>query len=161
MTGKKWLEQPKGQKPPKAPITEKFLQPPKNPDSDIVKDKPIITTKKPTNQDNSLLPAKAEKKLAITNYQPKPLISEILPRVSEKFFLNASKQLPVITNREQPINKEQILLTRIKQLEEQLAKVQVENAHLKLENKHLKALIRKDQETETKILQPLPLKIKN
>jgi regulator of replication initiation timing len=68
--------------------------------------------------------------------------------------------LPVITDREQPTNKEQILLARIKQLEKQLAKFQAENTHLKLENKHLKTLVQQDQETETKIIQSPPLKVK-
>ena len=64
------------------------------------------------------------------------LISEISPKTPKKFLLNTSEQLPVITNREQPTEKEQILLTRIKQLEEQLAKVQAENKQLRIENKN-------------------------
>ena len=67
--------------------------------------------------------------------------------------------MPVITNeKEQPTNKEEILLTRIKQLEQQLTQVQAENSNLKLENKHLKTLIQQDQETEAKVIQPLLLK---
>jgi cell division protein FtsB len=61
--------------------------------------------------------------------------------------------LPVIAN-----EKEQFLLTRIKQLEEQLSQVQAENEKLKTENKHLKALISQDQENEAKIIQFLPFK---
>jgi regulator of replication initiation timing len=67
--------------------------------------------------------------------------------------------LPVITNeKKQPTTKEEILLTRIKQLEQQLAQVQTENSNLKLENKHLKALISQDERTEAKVIQPLFLK---
>jgi hypothetical protein len=163
LTGKKWLERQKpsqnrGKEPPKLPIKENFPQSPKNPKPNIIKNKPIITAGKPSNKDNSLLKTKTEKTSAITNYQPQPLIGEIPLKSSEKFFLNTSEQLPVITNGEQLTDKEQILLARIKQLEEQLAKSQAENNNLKLENKHLKALIKKDHETETKILQPLKLK---
>ena len=107
--------------------------------------------------DNSLLTTEKEKNLAITNYQPKPLISEIPPRPQGKFSLNASEQLPTITNeKEQPTAKEKILLTKIKYLEKQLARIQTENSNLKLENKHLKGLISQDQRTEAKILQLLP-----
>jgi hypothetical protein len=109
--------------------------------------------------DNSLLTVENEKKLAITNYQPQKLISEIPPKTPEKFPLNTSEQLPLlITNKREKATKEEILLAKIKQLEEQLAKVQAENNHLKLENKHLKALIKQDQETEAKILQPFKVK---
>jgi regulator of replication initiation timing len=66
--------------------------------------------------------------------------------------------LPVITNGKQITDKEQILLVRIKQLEKELVKVKAENSNLNLENKHLKALIKKDQATEAKILQQLPSK---
>jgi hypothetical protein len=153
LAGKKWLE--------KSPPAENFPQSPKNPDSDIVRNKPLITTEKPNNQDNSPLLIRKEPKPAITNYQPQPVIRQISPKTPEKFSLNTSKQLPVITKKEQPISKEEILLVRIKQLEEQLKQVQNENNYLKLENKHLKALVQQSQGTEAKILQPLPFKIKN
>ena len=167
MTGKKWLENRK-KEPPKSPTAENFPTIAKNPEP-IIRDKPIITIGKPSNKDNSLLIAKTKKNLAITNYQPKLLTNEILPKNQGEFSLNItsrkkeiSEQLPVITNkREQPTEKEQFLLTKIKQLEEQLTQVQAENNHLKLENQHLKVLIRKDQATEAKILQPLPFKVKN
>ena len=157
LTGKKWLEN--REKEPSETPTENFpKQLPKIPNSDIISNKPIVSAKKPTHLDNSLLNSEKEKNLAITNHQPKSLISKISPKTSDKFLLNTSEQLSVITNKEQPINKEQILLTRIKQLEEQLAKVQTENNNLKLENKHLKSLIKKDQKTEAKILQLPPFK---
>ena len=109
--------------------------------------------------DNSLLTTEKEKNLAITNYQPQPVIRQISPKTPKNFFLNTSEQLPVITNeKEQLTTKEQILLTRIKQLEEQLVQVQTENSNLKLENKHLKALIQQDERTEAKVIQPLPFK---
>lgn len=160
LSGKKWLER----EPPKSPPKIEENSPetlPKISDSDTLRNKPLITAEKPTNQSNLLLPAKTEKNLAIINYQSKLLISEISPKNQAKFSLNTSEQLPVITDREQKNYKEQFLLKKIEQLEEQLKQVQAENTHLKLENKHLKTLIRKDQKTETKILQPLPLKIKN
>jgi hypothetical protein len=142
-----------------SPIAENFPEQfPKNPDSDIVKNKPVITAGKPSNNDNSLLKIKTEKNPAIANYQPQKLISQISPKAPERIFLNTSEQLPVITNREQPTSKEQILLAKIKQLEEQLAKAQSENNNLKLENKHLKALVKQDHETEAKTLQPLKVK---
>ena len=159
MAGKKWLEN-KEKEPPKPP-TENFPQRlPENSEPNTIRNKPIITAKKPSNLDNSLLIAKTEKKPVITNYQPELVISQISPNPPEKFSLTTiankppkiSEQLSVITN------KEEILLTKIKQLEQKLAQVQTENNHLKLENKHLKALIRQDQETEAKTLQPLPFK---
>lgn len=160
MAGKKWLEQPKT-KPPlpensASPIRGNLSEPlPKNPDSEIVRNKPIIATERPS---NSLLNIRKGNNSAITNYQPQPVIRQISPKTLEKFSLNTSKQLPVITNGEQPVSKEQILLAKIKQLEEQLKQVQAENEKLKTENKHLKSLIRKDQETEAKVIQSLPFK---
>lgn len=157
------------------PISENSPEPlPKISDSDILRNEPVIAPEKPNNKDNSLLTAKNEKIPSIINYQPQKLIGEISPKRSEKFSLptkeifskrekfslNNSEQLPVITNREQPNNKEQILLVKIKQLEKELVKVKAENEKLRVENKHLKALVQQDQATETKILQPLPFKIK-
>jgi len=158
LIGKKWLETKFGDKqrpkpsqkeptePLKSPTKGNLPKPlPKNPDSDIVKSKSLTFTE-------------IEKRPTITNYQPQTVIKQILPKEPEKFLLDTSEQLPVIANRKQPTDKEKILLAKIKQLEEQLAKVQAENNYLKLENKHLKSLIRKDQATEAKILQPLPWK---
>ena len=73
-----------------------------------------------------------EKKPAITDYQLKPSISGIPSKAPVKIPLNIisekkefSHQLPLITNQgEQLIDKEQILLKRIKWLEEQLRKTQ-------------------------------------
>lgn len=146
LVGKKWLErhkpsQNREKEPSKSPITENFPQSPKNPDSDIIKNEPIITTEKLVQQDNSLL----------TNKTPQGKFS--LNTTSGKKEI--SKQLPAIANKiKQPTDQEE----KIKRLEQQLAQVQAENNHLKLENKHLKALIRKDQETEAKIIQLLPFK---
>jgi hypothetical protein len=125
---------------------------------DIIRDKPIISNKSPIHQDNSLPPISAKLKSAKTNFQLKPPTSEISPKTSDKFLLNTGKQLPLITDREQPTEKEQILLDKIKYLEEQMKQVQTENNNLKLENQHLKSLIKQDQETEAKILQPPPFK---
>ena len=155
LAGKKWLE---GKEPPKTPptIEEKLpIQPLRNSEPSIIKNKPVIAAKKP---DNSLLKSGKGNNSTITNYQPQKLISEISSKTPEKFSLNTNEQLPLITNGEQPTNKEQILLIKIKQLEKELVKVKAENEKLRVENKHLKALINQDQETETKILQPLPLK---
>lgn len=166
LAGKNWLEN-KEKEPPKPPSTENFpRQLPANSEPDIIRGRPVISAKKPSNQDNSPPLVFIKQKPVITNYQPKPLISGIPTKSQEKFSLNIisekkeiSEQLPAITNqREQPTSKEEILLTKIKQLEEQLKQVQAENTHLKLENKHLKVLIKQDQETEAKIIQTLPFK---
>ncbi|CAI2201228.1 3571_t:CDS:1, partial [Funneliformis geosporum] len=93
LVGKKWLEG-REKESPKPPIAENFPQSPKNPDSDIVKNKPLITAGKPDKQDNSPLLIKAEPKLTITSYQPQLLIGRISPKNQEEFSLNASKQLP-------------------------------------------------------------------
>jgi len=168
LASKKWLEN-REKEPPKSPPTKNFPKTTKKYEP-IIRDKPTITTEKPVQQewsldnfnklsDNSLLTTEKEKNLAITNYQPQPLIRQISPKTPEKFFLNTSEKLPVITNQEErPTNKEEFLLTRIKQLEEQLVQVQTENSNLKLENKHLKALIQQDERTEAKVIQPLFLK---
>jgi hypothetical protein len=141
------------------PIAENLPEPLlKSPDSDIIRNKPIIATEKPGNQDNLLLTDKTKKNPTITDYQPQSLISEISLKTPEKFPLNTNEQLPLITNREQPTSQEQFLLTRIKQLENQLKQVKTENEKLKTENKLLKALIKQDQETETKVIQSLPFK---
>lgn len=178
LTGKKWLE---NKEPPKSPPAENFPQSPKNPDSDIVRNKPLITPRKPNNQERSLdnfdklsdiSPSliRTKPKPTITNYQPQPTIRQISPKTPEKFFLNTSEQLPVITSEKEQSTKHGILLTKIKNLEEQLKQVQAENNNLRLEinrinsaeqNKHLKVLIRQDQATEAKVIQSLPLKIKN
>ena len=171
LAGKKWLEtkpdsslpekENREKEPPKSPPAENF---PKTAEKSepIIKDKPIITTEKPVRQDNLLLTTEQEKNPVITNYRLKSVISEIPPRPQGKFIdkkIEISKQLPVITNEREPsTTKEEILLTKIKNLEEQLAQVQAENSNLRLENKHLKALVRQDQETEAKVIQPLPFK---
>lgn len=169
LAGRRWLEN-REKKPPlpensAPPIRENFpTQSPRNFEPINKKDKPVISTEKPRKQDNSLLIAETKKTLAITNCQPKLLVSEIPPKTPEKFLLNtvANKQPErLLINNSKSNDKEQILLDKIKQLEKELAKVQAENNNLKLENKHLKILIRKDQETEAKILQPLPFKVKN
>jgi len=159
LAGKKWLEESKKPRPSEPSIKDNFLQLPKNPDSDILKVKPVINDKKPLIE----LPfIKTETKPLITNYQSQKIISEISPKTSEKLlsdtFANKQpKRLLINNNRNK--DKEQFLLTRIKQLEKQLTQVQAKNNHLKLENKHLKTLIRKDHKTEAKILQPLPWKL--
>jgi len=103
LIGKKWLETKFGDKqrpkpsqskglPTFPPITENFSkQLPKNSDSDIVRNKPVIAAEKPTNQDNLLLTTEAKKNPVITNYQPQKLIGEISPKNQEKFLLNTGK----------------------------------------------------------------------
>ena len=149
LAGKKWLENREKELP--EPPTE-------NLEPDIISNKPVTSAEKPTNQDNSLLTAKTKKKPVITNYQPKALTNEISPKNQGEFSLT-SGQLPLVTSKkEQPTEKERILLTKIKQLEEQIIQIQAENSNLKLENKHLKALIKQDQKTEAKVIQPLIFK---
>jgi len=158
LTGKKWLEN-REKEPPKPPAENFPKQPPNNPEPDIISNKPVISAEKPTNQDNSLLTTKKGKNFAITNYQPKSAISEIPPRPQGKISLNTSEQLPITTNKREPsTTNEEILLTKIKDLEKQLARIQTENSNLKLENKHLKGLIRQEQETEAKMVQLLTYK---
>jgi len=115
---------------------------PKTPNPDIVKNEPVISSKKPNNQersldnfnklsDNSLLTAESEKNLAITSYKPQKLIYGIPTKNQGKFSLNASEQLPLITNKkEQPTGKERILLEKIRNLEEQLKQTRTENKNL-------------------------------
>jgi hypothetical protein len=62
---------------------------PKNPDSYSLENDPVITAGKPNNQDNSLLIARAEPKLAITNYRSKAEIRQIPPKNQAKFSLNS------------------------------------------------------------------------
>ena len=168
LAGKKWLEN-REKEPPQPPAeiitpsTENLPeQLPKNLEPDITSNKPVILVGKPAEQDNSLLNAEQEKNLAITNCQPKSAISEIPSRSPGKFIskkTEISEQLPVITNKKtQQTEKEQILLEKIKQLEDKLAQVQAENSNLKTENQYLKALIKQNQKTEAKILQPPPFK---
>ncbi|MCE8163667.1 MAG: tyrosine-type recombinase/integrase [Candidatus Moeniiplasma glomeromycotorum] len=158
LAGKKWLETTPDnslpeKEPPKTPTTENLPeQLPENLEPNI-RNKPVITSDKSGNKDNSLLTTKAEKNPAIANYQPKVEISGIPTKSQEKFFLNTREQLPVITNKREQSTEKELLLTKIRQLEKELAKVQAENTNLKAENKHLKALIRKDQETEAKVIQ--------
>lgn len=142
---KKWLEDKK--EPPKLPITENFPQRLKKPESTIVKRPAIAELGRP---DNHLIINPNEKHPTI-NYQPKSLTNEISPPKLGKFPLT-NQQLPT-TN-----DKEQILLNRIKQLEEQLKQFQAENANLKTENKHLKALVQQSTKTEAKVIQQLPFK---
>jgi len=142
LVGKKWLEN-REKEPPQPPVeiatsnTVNFpKQLPENLEPAIIRDKPVITAEKPVQQDNLPPPIKIKPKPGITNYQPKPLISEIPPKPQEKISPNIitetkslnSEQLPVITN--QPTGKEQFLLVKIKQLEEQLKQTQTENKNL-------------------------------
>jgi len=121
--------------------------------------KPVILHKQPIQQDNYLSTPKTSKK------SPEKLINKISPKTLEKFSLNyANKKTDqpktsqplalTANNKEEPTEKEQILLQKIKLLERQLAQVQAENNNLKSKNKHLKALV---QQNQAQIIQ-LPLK---
>ncbi|CAI2194116.1 11690_t:CDS:1, partial [Funneliformis geosporum] len=101
-------------------------QPPMNSEP-IIRDKPQIPTKKPIQQDNPPLLTEISE-TPITNYQPKSIISGIsTPSISQKTEI--SEPLPEITKRLEP--KENILLTKIRNLEEQLKQTQTENNNLK------------------------------
>jgi len=131
LAGKKWLEN----KEPTKPLTENYpeqlpknIEPPILPNPELFikpNSPPLITESKPT----------------ITNYQPKPAISEISPKYQEKFSPNViteikspaknNESLPVITSQKEPATtQERILLTKIKQLEEQLKQTQAQNNNL-------------------------------
>jgi len=65
------------------------------------------------------------------------LTNEILPRIPEKFLLNSPNKKNDQLKTSQPLTQkptesEVILLAKIKQLEEQLKQVQVENKKLKI-----------------------------
>ncbi|KLL04888.1 MAG: tyrosine recombinase XerD [Mycoplasmataceae bacterium RV_VA103A] len=148
----------------KSPITENFPQTPKILEPAIKGEKPIISGKETSQPNNFLLISTTKKSLTITNYQPKAITNEISPKIQGKFSLNSikpksnqpenSQLLALTANNEERFNqKEQILLEKIRNLEEQLTQIQTENSNLKVKNKHLKALIQQEQETETNIQQ--------
>ncbi|KLL04430.1 MAG: tyrosine recombinase XerD [Mycoplasmataceae bacterium RV_VA103A] len=126
LAGKKWLEDKN--EPPKLPITENF---------------PTIGDKEFDRPDNLPLTNTIEKSTTITNNQLNQLTREVSPPTPAKFSLNLirqkSDQLEIANNEEKSSEKqnfvgdqkEQILLEKIKNLEEQLAKVQTENNNLK------------------------------
>jgi hypothetical protein len=140
LTGKRWLEQSplafdkdkeKQKEPPKPPREENDLSLVKTFDKDLPnfpktaeKPKPIIRDNpvKPVQSDNPPLTTETKKNPAIANYQPS--------KIPEKISLNTSERLPVITKREQIINQEQVLLEKIRNLEQQLAQSQAENKNL-------------------------------
>lgn len=161
LAAKKWLEDKK------PPITENFPQTPKILEPAIKGKKPIVNGKETSQTNNFLLISPTKKSPTITNYQPKAITNEISPKTREKFSLNSikpksnqpenSQLLALTANNEEKFNqKEQILLEKIRNLEEQLAKVQTENTNLRSENKHLKALVQQSTKTEAKIIQQLP-----
>lgn len=158
LAGKNWLE---NQGPPQPPSTENFPKIksiskgpiPKIPKPVIIKIRPEIIERQTI---KSTLPLFIKQKPII---KPKPPEKQFLAKIPVHQSIN-NQQLPLITNHEEPpTEKETILLTKIKHLEEQLSQIQRENNNLKSENKHLKTLIRQDQKTEAKTLQPLPLKV--
>ena len=144
LAGKNWLER---QEPPKPPITENFPQELKSPDPVFIDRKPLILNKKPIQQCNSLSTPKTLKKT------PGMLVGKVSQTSQEKFLLdNHSKKsdqlkiaqpLSITSNQEpKPTKKEQILLQKIKLLEE-------ENNNLKAENQCLKELVyQKKQRTD-------------
>ncbi|CAI2186567.1 19698_t:CDS:2 [Funneliformis geosporum] len=96
----------------------------------IIRDKPLILPKKPIQQDNPPLLTKISKK-PITNYQPKSIISRIsTPSISQKTEI--SEPLLVITDQQEQENQtKNVLLAKIRNLEEQLKQTQAENNNLK------------------------------
>ncbi|CAJ0749081.1 13656_t:CDS:2 [Entrophospora sp. SA101] len=126
LAGKKWLEN-KGKRPP-TPIAENFASPkvdtfpeiPKNSESLFIDQRSIIPKKKIIQQDNPPLLTEIKEK-PITNYQSQPLISEI-----------PSQTPRIIKSKKEPQNqKENILLVKIRNLEERLKQIQTENNNLK------------------------------
>ena len=138
LAGKNWLERPKpsqSQEPSKSPITENFPQVPKTPNPVFIEQKPLISNKQPIQQYNSLSVPKTLKKT------PQISVSEISPKILEKFSLNPvgrksdqlkiSQPLAITVNKEQkPTKKELILLQKIKHLKSQLSQIQTKNSHL-------------------------------
>jgi hypothetical protein len=148
LAGKNWLENKEKKLP--EPTTKNFPQTPKGSKPLFIDQKPVISNKKPAQQDNSLLNSREqEKKPTITNYQPKSVISKVLSKlernkvpVKQKLFLNItnkrkeiSKQLPPITSESE---KEWILLAKIRNLEEQLKQTQIDNENLKIDKESYK-----------------------
>jgi hypothetical protein len=148
LTGKNWLENKEKKLP--EPTTENFPQAPKGPEPLFIDQKPVIPKEKPAQQDNSLLNSgEQEKKPVITNYQPKSAISKVPSKlernkvpVKQKLSLNItnkrkeiSEQLPPITSKSE---KEQILLAKIRNLEEKLKQTQTENENLKIDKESYK-----------------------
>ncbi|CFW92731.1 protein of unknown function (Integrase, catalytic domain) [endosymbiont DhMRE of Dentiscutata heterogama] len=136
---KKWLEDKK--EPNEPPTTENF---------------PTIGDKESDQPNNFSLISSHEKKPTITNHNPNKLTGEMRScsnnkhsQISPPKKKENKQQLPNIND------KEQILLAKIKNLEEQLKQVQTENNNLRLENKHLKVLVQLTEKTEAKVVQPL------
>ena len=155
LTSKKWIDD--HQKEP-LPIAH-FPEIPKIPKL-VINDKPVISLEKPVRPE--------PKPLILANRKPIPIVSQISPKIQQDFFLKnisgkkeISEQLPlIISNPSQNPESEEILLTRIKNLEEQLAQVQAENGNLKIEKEKAEQLTRQEKERADNYQQQLKVIIK-
>jgi hypothetical protein len=132
---KNWLERPKPSQKKKPPITENFPEIPKNFKPIFIVNEPVIPSKKPIQQHNSLSTKKVIEKIKEIS------TNEISPSTPEKFLLNnpskktnqlkTSQPLTLTANKEQNSTKrELILLQKIKHLEKQLTQIKIENKTL-------------------------------
>ena len=152
---KNWLErhETSQNKEPTEPLTTENVytfpkQPLANSETVIIPQKSAITSQK-----NSP---------ALISIEPKPII-EIK---AERKISTISEQSPLITDKkEKPIAQEQILLAKIKQLEEQLKQTQElaqqeKNRADKAEQLLKQIKLEQAQENQAQIVQPLPWKFK-
>jgi hypothetical protein len=120
LAGKNWLERQKpsqNRKPPKPPSRENFPELPKNSEPIFIDQSPAIPNKKPTQQDSSSLLIETRKK----SHQISPANT-----LSQK-----GDQKEIYKKEKSASETEQILLTKIKQLEKELTQIQTENNNLK------------------------------
>lgn len=158
---------------------ENFPEFPKTPKPVFIGKEPIISPKNPVKQDNSLSTQK------VTQKGLEMLNKEISLKEPEKFLLNntnkksdqlkISQSLTIIANNEEkPTEKETVLLTKIKLLEEQLKQTTTERDNLKqlVQQEKQRAnqaeqqlqkisqqLEQKRPKNQAQIIQPLPLKL--
>ena len=160
MAGKNWLE---SREPPEHPlITENFPETPKNPNPVFIDHKPVIPNENPPVEDNCLSTPKTLKK------SPEILTNEIPPISQEKFLLNnpskksdqlkISQPLALIVNSEEKsAKKEEILLAKIKLLEEQLKQTKTERNNLKTEKEKAEALVQAEKQRANNYQQQLKI----
>jgi hypothetical protein len=135
LAGKNWLE---NTKPPKPINTENFVPPkidtfpeqlPKSPEPIFIDKKPTITEPKPTIKDNLPPPIFIEPKPVIIN---RKFSLKIIDKTEPQFSISEPLK-PIIRKTEPKIEKELILLAKIKSLEEQLRKTTTERDNLKID----------------------------
>jgi len=155
LAGKKWLESKE-----QPPSTENFPETLETTKPLFIEQKPLIPSKEPIHQDNSLSTLKTIKKT------PQISINPISPERQAKFFLNnadkkndqlkTTQPLPLIANQDQnSTEKELILLQKVKQLEEQLKQVKAENKKLKFEKEKAEALAQQEKQRANNYQQQL------